>query len=86
MPGRDATGPRGEGPTGRQMGDCGSGQPGADAPFGFGRRMGRRGRGMRGFGFSRGGAGAYDLTAHKTALENELERINNILSKDKPNE
>ena len=83
MPGRDNSGPWGEGPTGRQMGGCTTGQTGAVAPFGFGRRMGRRGRGMRGFGFSRGG-GAYDLTAHKAALENELEQINKILEKDNP--
>ena len=86
MPGRDATGPWGEGPTGRQMGGCVSGQPGAGAPFGFGRRLGRRGRGMRGFGLFRGGAGGYDLSTHKAALENELDRINSILDKDKPTE
>ena len=87
MPGRDNTGPCGEGPTGRQMGGCKSGQPGSGVPFGFGRRMGGRGRGhgMRGFGFSRG-AGTYDISAHKAELENELERINKILDKDKPNE
>ena len=79
MPGRDNTGPWGEGPTGRQMGGCISAQRGT-APCGFGRRMGGRGRGM---GFSRG-AGAYDLQAQKAALENELNRINQILDQDKP--
>jgi hypothetical protein len=66
------------------MGGCTGGQPGA-VPFGFGRRMGGRGRGMRGIGFFRGG-GAYDLLAHKSALETELHRINKILDNDKPEE
>jgi len=50
MPGRDGTGPFGNGPVGRRLGPCFGNEPGYDQPFGFGmaRRWGRR------FGFGYG--------------------------------
>ncbi|MBI9049552.1 MAG: DUF5320 domain-containing protein [Anaerolineaceae bacterium] len=88
MPGRDQSGPQGIGPTGRQMGGC-AGEPGTAMPFGFGRRIGRRGNRMgRGFdnaGWGFGAAPAPDLQSQKSFLERQLDQINRLLNKDDSN-
>ena len=72
MPGRDQTGPRGEGPmTGWGAGDC-AGQPadgGAYAP-GWGRRMGRRSR-RHLWGPRRGGGGPWSGPAYEPATADQ---------------
>lgn len=74
MPGRDKTGPRGDGPFGRGMGGCFStDNPNSAAGFGQGRRNGR-GRG----GWFRFG-GTSDLQTRKSFLERELNQLNKIL-------
>jgi len=77
MPGRDKTGPMGQGPmTGRRMGTC-SGENAAAYPqergwgFGRGRRFRGRGRGFGfgfGFGFGPHGSGAGISTESEMAL------------------
>ena len=74
MPGRDKTGPWGNGSFGRGMGGCiREHSTPVSMGYGFGRRGGR-GRG----GWFRFGASA-DLQSRKSFLERELDQINNIL-------
>ncbi len=89
MPGRDRTGPLGEGPmTGGGLGFCGRGLA---LRKGFGRRLGRFGRGYgRGFGrvyeYPEGSAALTKeeekkiLKEEKAEIEQELKRINERLN------
>ncbi|MCK5379769.1 MAG: DUF5320 domain-containing protein [Acidobacteria bacterium] len=87
MPGRNRTGPLGQGTmTGRGLGDCRGTAAHDEAPaFGRGRGMGRgrgRGRGMgRGLGRGFGAQGAVDVPVgrNQEELEREIEELKSRL-------
>ena len=86
MPGRDKTGPVGQGPmTGRGLGNCtgGRGDYGRGFGGGFGFRHGfGRGRGYgQGFGFHHGyGNAYYSSQDEKQWLENEIHSLKDQLA------
>ncbi len=93
MPGRNQTGPAGQGPmTGRKMGVCGGRGNGAGRGIGIGRGVGRgRGRG-HGFGGFQSAmpVNGMDASSGKEALEqriallrSELEKMESALSETK---
>lgn len=83
MPGRDKTGPQGDGPmTGRRMGNCADNENQPGTFFGRGGRFGMGRGNRRGYGMGRRGNFDADVSneSEKSLLADEIGMLKNQLS------